>query len=351
MGKIKLWRPPLGQMGFFDVQNRLRSLDKAGDPLEILNNVIPWEEFRDTLRQALRNRERKSAAGRPPHDEVLMFKILVLQSLYNLADDRVEYQIKDRLSFMRFLGIGTEGIVPDAKTIWLYRNELSKDGWGEKLFQIFDGYLNKAGFSAKKGQIVDATFVEVPRQRNSKDENDQIKEGKVPEEWQSNPNKLRQKDVDARWTKKNEENHYGYKNHVNIDRKHKLIRNFKVTAASVHDSQALEDILDTNNGSRDIWADSAYKSEKIENLLEGKGIRSHIHDKGIRNHPLNELQKKWNHARSKIRVRVEHVFGHFAASMNDREWTRGVGEVRIRMKVSMRNLTYNFWRFSKLQAA
>lgn len=338
----------MGQLGFFDVQKRLRGLDEFGDPLETLNRLIPWEEFRGLLREALRNKERKSEAGRPPHDEILMFKILVLQSLYNLADDRAEYQIKDRLSFMRFLGLGTEGNVPDAKTIWQYRNELSQGGWIEKLFARFSGYLDKAGLKAEKGQIVDASFVEVPRQRNSKKENDQIKQGEIPAQWKKHPAKLRQKDVDARWTKKNNVNHYGYKNHVNIDSKNKLIRVFEVTTASVHDSQAIGSILDRKNSGKGFWGDSAYRSQKNQKMLAKKGLLSHIHEKAARSHPLTDQQNVWNKARSRVRVRVEHVFGHMAVSMDGGGWTRGVGLVRARMKIGMRNLTYNMWRFTHL---
>jgi len=128
--------PPVGQTGFFDLQDRLKSLDEMGDPLEALNRVIPWEEFRGLLRKALRDKERKSEAGRKPYDEVLMFKVLVLQALYNLGDDRTQFHIQDRLSFMRFLGLGIDGQVPDAKTIWLYHDTLAQGGWIDQLFVL-----------------------------------------------------------------------------------------------------------------------------------------------------------------------------------------------------------------------
>ncbi len=170
------------QTGLLDWQIRFRQLDKAGDPLAKLQNLVDWRLFRTDL-EPLREKERKSSAGRKPFDVVLMFKVLILQSLYNLSDDQAEFQIRDRLSFMRFLGLSLGDAVPDAKTIWLFREQLTEAGLTETVFQRFDTFLDENGFSARKGQIVDASIVPVPRQRNSREENRQIKEGEIPEGW------------------------------------------------------------------------------------------------------------------------------------------------------------------------
>ena len=240
------------QTGLFDWQQRFEELDKGGDPLVKLNTLVDWETFRPTL-EILRQKQRKSNAGRKPFDVVVMFNILILQSLYNLSDDQTEFQIRDRLSFMRFLGLTLGDRVPDAKTIWLFRDQLTEAGLVRTVFAQFDQFLRAHGFAAQKGQIVDASIVQAPRQRNRRDENQQIKDGQVPEDW--SPQKRRQKDVEARWTKKNGRNHYGYKNHIAIDAKHKLIRDYEVTSASVHDSQVFEALLDSKNSSRDVWAE------------------------------------------------------------------------------------------------
>src|SRR5688572_10575914 len=190
--------------GLFDLQFRLEELSRGGDPLVKLNSNIDWNVFRRTLGR-LRAGERLSNAGRPAFDTLLMFKVLVLQSLYNLADDRLEFQIRDRLSFMRFVGLDLCERVPDAKTIWLFRERLAQAGLVEKLFAQFDAELERQGFAARKGQIVDAAIVEAPRQRNTRGQNEHIKQtGQAQPEWAEHPNKLRQKDVDARWTQKNE---------------------------------------------------------------------------------------------------------------------------------------------------
>ncbi len=206
------------QSGLFDMEFRMRKIDSNGDPLKRLNELVDWELFRPVL-QKIREKKRKSNAGRKPFDVVLMFKILILQSLYNLSDDATEAQILDRLSFMRFLGLSIGDRVPDAKTIWLFREELKKAGIFLDLFVKFDRFLKANGFEAKKGQIVDATIVSVPKQRNKRKENEKIKSGKEIKEWSDN--KRRQRDVDARWTKKNGKAYFGYKNHISVDVKNK----------------------------------------------------------------------------------------------------------------------------------
>jgi IS5 family transposase len=296
------------QTGLFDLEFRLDKIDANGDPLKKIGTLIDWESFRSTLEAARdKDKERKSAAGRKPFDAVLMFKILILQSLYGLSDDAAEYQILDRLSFMRFLGLKQGDAVPDAKTIWLFRDMLTSAEAIDPLFDRFDTYLRKRGFAARRGQIVDATIVPVPVQRNTREENEAIKRGETPEGWEEHPAKLRQKDVDAAWTKKHGKSYYGYKNHVNVDVKHKLIRVWEVTDASVHDSIMMPILLDTNNSSGDVYGDSAYRSREIENDLLADGYRSKIHRKGARGRPLSEREKQGNKTKSRIRARVEHV--------------------------------------------
>src|ERR1700722_5445610 len=240
----------MGQLGFFDLSRRYEGLDVKDDPLVAIAAMVPWESLRPKLKASLitgglraSDVARKSPAGRKPWDEVVIFKALVLQALYNLSDEQMEYQLRDRLSFMRFLGLGLEDAVPDATTLWLYREALARDGTVETLFATFDRYLRDQGLLAMGGQIIDATIVAAPKQRNHRDENDAIKQGKTPAEWDAQPAKLRQKDTDARWTKKHGRSYYGYKNHISMDRRHKLVRRYTVTDAARHDSQELDALL------------------------------------------------------------------------------------------------------------
>jgi len=335
------------QTGLFDWQTRFEQLDNGGDPLVKLNDVVNWELFRKDL-EKLRDKGRKSNAGRKAFDAVLMFKILILQSLYNLSDDQLEFQIRDRLSFMRFLGLSLGDTVPDAKTVWLFREQLTEAKLVIKLFERFDKFLRKSGFTARKGQIVDASIVPAPRQRNSRDENSQIKEGQIPEGWSEN--KKRQKDTDARWTKKNGKTYYGYKNHIEIDAKHKFVRRYAITDAAVHDSNVFEELLDQKNSCRDVWADSAYRSQdKLEKLAK-QGFREHLQRKGCRNKKLTQRELQGNHTRSKIRSRVEHIFG-VQSQRAGCLIMRAIGLTRAAAKVGLRNLAYNIDRFSLLATA
>jgi IS5 family transposase len=332
------------QPGFFDWQNRFEKLDKTGDPLLKLTTAINWELFRAEL-EALRDKQRKSNAGAKPYDTVMMFKILIIQSLYNLSDEAVEYQILDRMSFMRFLGLHAADPVPDAKTIWLFREQLKAAGRMENLFKQFEGFLADNGYAAKRGQIIDASIVAAPRQRNSREENSMIKEGKTPDDWQEA--KKRQKDVDARWTKKNGKTYYGYKNHVDIDVKHKFIRGYAVTDASVHDSQVFEELLDENNSNRDVYADSAYRSEESIQRLEALGFREHLQRKGCKNRTLTKWEQQGNRTRAKTRSRIEHVFG-VQAMVAGNLIMRCIGIIRARIKIGLRNLAYNINRYGML---
>ena len=260
----------------------------------------------------------------------------------------MEYQLRDRLSFMRFVGLGLEDAVPDAKTLWLYREALAKAGAVEGLFNLFDGYLKAQGYLAMGGQIIDATLVPAPRQRNSRDDNATVKSGKTPAEWEKKPAKNRQKDKDARWTKKHGRAHFGYKNHISIDRRHKLVRRYAVSSASVHDSQKFDDVLDANNTASGVWADSAYRSQETEEKLAARGMTSHIHRRGSRNKPLTKRQEAANKTRSKVRARVEHVFGNQHNSMGGK-LVRTIGIVRATVKIGIQNLAYNMRRLVVLE--
>ena len=334
------------QPGFFDQEDRLTKLEKLGDPLPWLDSIVDWKVFRPLLK-VIHQKQRRSNAGSKPHDVTLMFKMLVLQALYNLSDDQTEFQVRDRLSFQRFLGLSPEDTVPDAKTLWLFREQLARHGLIDKLFQRFDEQLWASGLMSKGGQIVDASLVKVPKNRNTRDENQQIKEGKTPDGWDDKPNMKRQKDEDARWTKKHGKSHYGYKNHINIDKEHKLIRRYAVTDASVHDSQVFDDLIDDENGDRSVWADSAYRSEAREEQLREQGYKSRIHRKGSSRRALNKQEQATNHRRSKVRARVEHVCGDQRMRQGS-ILVRTKGKVRAAVKIGLMNLTYNMRRLEFL---
>lgn len=326
----------------FDLQDS--RLAKLGNPLVELGHAINWESFRPLLDQ-IHNKERKGNAGARPKDVVMMFKGLVIQNLYGLSDDQLEYQIEDRRSFQRFLGLNKHQRAPDAKTFWSFRNQLTELELMEPLFQQFTLQLNQAGYVARKGQIIDASIVSAPIQRNRKEENQRLNKGEIPEDWSTS--KRRQKDVDARWGKKNGRSHFGYKNHIQVDNANKLIRCYKTTDARVHDSRVFEELLDPNNSSRDVWADTAYRSKEKERLLKARKYRSRIHRSGHTNKPLTRQEKRGNHTKSKTRCRVEHVFA--AQSALRQKAVRCIGLTRVQTEIGMMNLVYNMRRFCYLE--
>ena len=330
------------QPGFFDLDARYTLLSEGGDPLERLSRIVSFDDFRPLLEDALERKDR-NLGGRPPMDAVMMFKILVLQSLYNLGDDATEYLIRDRLSFMGFLGLGLADRGPDAKTIWLYREHWTQAGVGEALFDRFDRVLRDEGFLAMGGQVVDASIVRVPARRNRRGENEAIKSGEVPGGWKDKPHQRAQKDMDARWTKKHGKSHFGYKNHVSVDRRHKLVRRHEVTDAAVHDSQLLGVLLDRGNTCSKVWADSAYRSGDAERRLKENGFITQVHRRGKRGKPLSKYQSQVNARRSRVRARVEHVFAFQESAMGGK-LVRTIGIARARTKIGMMNLVYNMRR-------
>lgn len=232
-----------GKKGFFDEGNNINHLSEIGNPLEMISKVIDFEMFRTTLESKLLNTNKKNNAGARPYDVVMMFKIMILQRYYGLGDKQIEYQIIDRTSFKKFLGLESGDKVPDEKTVWSFREQVTNAGLVEILFKEFRDYLESCSLIFNEGQLIDASFTLAPRQRNTRQENAKIKSGEGKDLWDDNPHKKSHKDIDARWTEKNGETFYGYKDHVKVDRKSKFIDNYVVTDASVHDSQALDALL------------------------------------------------------------------------------------------------------------
>ena len=335
--------------GLFDEQRRLEKLSKKQDPLERLSSHIDFEFFRKPLKAFFDKDVDRSKGGRPAYDYVLMFKILILQRYYNLSDDTIEYAILDRLSFMRFLGLGINDGVPDAKTIWLFRDKLTSGKMIEVLFNHLDRQLDNDGIIVHKGKLVDASIVEVPIQRNSRDENKGLKEGEIPADWSEN--KLRQKDTDAQWVMNNKKSFFGYKNHIKADVKTKLVTGYKVTTANIPDKDVVDELLTKKeDGYQPLYADSAYRSGDIEELCSTKKIESRIHEKGCRRKPLTKRQQQRNRRKSKIRARVEHIFGFMTNTMNEM-YLHYRNFVRNESAIGLMNLTYNLFRLVQLRVA
>lgn len=354
----------VGQPGFFDIDDRLKRLSDIGDQLEAFAGVVDFEIFRADLDAAL-NYGDGAKGGRPPYDPVMMFKILIVQAQNNLSDDRAEFLINDRLSFMRFLGLGLTDRVPDAKTIWAFRERLNKAGAIETLFDRFDEAIREAGYIPMSGQLVDASLISAPKQRNSEDEKRDVKAGRIPRDWRKNPAKLRQKDRDARWTvqfgkarvRKDGKPQpdiaiptFGYKTHTSIDKRYRLIRKWDVTDASRHDGRVLRrGLLDRTNTGAKVWADSAYRSKQNERFMEDHGFTSCVHHRKPRGKPMPANVRIGNATRSKHRAPVEHVFSYQKGPMALA--IRTIGLARAKVKIGLANIAYNMHRLVQLQRA
>lgn len=331
------------QYSFFGEGQALEALSRKGDPLVKLGQLVDFESLRPMLEKAC-IKPAKGPGGAPRWDAVLMFKLLVVQRLYGLSDEQAEYQTADRLSFRRFLGLGLCDCVPDSRTVWFYRETLSKAGVMDQAFNHYRDQLLAAGLITREGSLIDASFVTVPKQRNTREENEQLKQGKTPQDW----SQIRQshKDHDARWTRKGPDTFFGYKNHIKVDRDSKLIIGYKVTSASVNDGAAAIDLIDGSD--KVVHGDCAYNRDLVRDHLRRLGTRACFQMKGGRHVKLSEEQKRTNRWHSKTRVRVEHAFALIKNCIKI-EHLRYLGIRRIASAVALGNLLHNAIRLGQLR--
>jgi transposase, IS5 family len=345
------------QAGFFGLSDHLKRLSADGDPLEELGRVIDFESFRPILMAALGYSD-GSKGGRPPYDPVSMFKALILAAQNNVSDARMEYLIRDRLSWLRFLGFDLGAPTPDANTIRLFRERLTHAKALDALFADFDRQLKARGYLAMGGQIVDATLVAAPKQRNTADEKARIKAGETAGEiWPDQPAKAAQKDTDARWTlkfakaKAGEDGKkpvdiaipaFGYKSTISICRRFGFIRAGKTTDGARFDGRMLRDVVTSDNTASDVWADTAYRSQANETWLRKHGRASRIHRKKPRGRPMPANIARANAAKSSVRARVEHVWAQQKDKMG--LFIRTIGIKRAEAKITLANIAYNMNR-------
>ena len=329
---------------FADEHHR-KKIDALGDPLAEIESHIDFASLAAEV-DKVAPRPVSAQGGRPPYPTETMVRILVLKRLYNLSDEQMEYQLLDRMSYKRFCGLSNAANVPDRTTVWTFENRIGEAG-ASALFDGVSAQLLKKGFIARGGQIIDATLVPAPKQHNSRSEKALIGQDAMPASWR--PAKRRQKDLDATWTKKHGKSHFGYKLSINVDKKYKFIRRIETDTASTHDSQHFDNVFDTSNTSRDVYADRGYPSEDREAWLKAKGFGSQIQRKGKRNKPLSECQQRRNQRIAKTRARVEHVFA--GIEQMGGKMIRTVGQVRANFAMTMMAACYNLKRLVYFQKA
>lgn len=351
----KFWINNLNNTKIFDLKD---SID-----FELYRPIV--EGVMD-LEQQKSGRGKKSNAGRRPFDPVFMLKVLFLERILNMADEAFEDSLRSDMRLQAFLDIFDPREIPDARTIWRYRNLFSIYQVFEEIFEKHQQTIKKLDASVgEKSIIVDGSFVEAPKQRNTREENELIKKGLGASLWHDNPHKKCHKDIDARWTKKRQETHYGYKINVLVCAISKVITAVVPTAASVHDvvsgktliGQLTEhpEFLTTkkrvSKRSKDapcLYADSGYTGKEFDTLVSKKGWKPNVCEKAQRGTPLTNRQKKKNAKISSVRSRIEHVFGFIEESLNG-SVLRSVGMIRARAWSFLTCWVYNCCRVCCLQ--
>ena len=328
----------------FAAEEREQKLNRKGDLLFTLNQHVNFVALAVEI-DHIAPRPSDKRGGRPPYPTELMVRVLVLQHLYNLSDEALEYQLLDRLSFQRFCGLRHSSTIPDANTLWVFRERISAAGGADALFDAVQRQLQQHGFIARGGQIVDATLVEAPKQHFHKEEKALLEQAATPAGW--TPAQRRQKDTEASWTKKHGKSYHGYKLNISADRKYKLIRKRHISTAKEHDTNHFEAVLDRANTSRDVWADKGYEDQSREQRLNQGSWRLHIQHKAKKGKPPSDCQKRRNTRIARPRARVEHVFGSICAMGG--KAIRSIGLARAVFGLSIKAAVYNLRRLCSLK--
>jgi transposase, IS5 family len=330
----------------FIAESREAKLSQFTGRLDRLASLVDWQGLARAVNDATGREGQRPKGGRPPYPTEALLKIVVLQQLYgNLSDEEMEYCLLDRMSWQTFTGLAGHHHLPDARTIWAFKNLLAQEGGAQALFEIVGAQLAAAGLRACGGQIVDATFVTVPKSRVTDEERTQLNNGHTPEAWSAK--EAAHTDAEARWAIKGGLAFYGYKAHINCDQKHKLIRAIDVTPANVDDRVPLEGLLDTSQtrleSGKTVHADRGYHSQAVREMLKDKGLIDGVARKDDpKRYDQTEIHDR-NRRLSKIRARVEHVFGDWEQSSGKR--LRCIGKVRAKAQMIIRACVYNLRRW------
>ena len=333
----------------FIAEHREAKLAQFTGRLDHLSRRVDWQSLARAVNEATGREGPRPKGGRPPYPTEALLKVVVLQQLYgNLSDEEMEYCLLDRMSWQTFTGLSGHRHLPDARTIWAFKELLASQGGADALFRVVGEQLAAAGLKARGGQIVDATFVTVPKTGLNDTEKETVKRGETPAHWSDK--QAAHKDTDARWTKKRNQSFYGYKAHINADQKHKLIRAIEVTPANVDDRTPLDGLLDDSDARKQagktVHADRGYHGEAVREMLKRKGLIDGVARTDDPNrYDQSDLHER-NRALAKIRARVEHVFGDWWQSSG--KTLRCIGKVRATSQTILRACVYNLRRWVTL---
>lgn len=330
----------------FIAEAREAKLAQFTGRLDRLTTLVDWQGLARAVNDATGREGHRPKGGRPPYPTEALLKIVVLQQLYgNLSDEEMEYCLLDRMSWQTFTGLAGHRQLPDARTIWAFKNLLAQEGGAEALFDVVGQQLAAAGLEARGGQIVDATFITVSKTHVTDEERTQLNEGRTPESWTAK--EVAHTDCDARWAIKGRRAFYGYKAHINCDQQHKLIRAVDLTPANVDDRVPFEGLLDTRPErlahGKTAHADRGYHGKEVREMLKDNGLVDGVARKDDPQcYDQTEIHER-NQKLSKIRARVEHVFGDWQQSAG--KTLRCIGKIRAKGQTMVRAVVYNLRRW------
>ena len=335
----------------FAVHSRQQKLNQFTQVLDRLIRLVDWVSLAKVVNDKTGREQDRPKGGRPPYPTQALLKIIILQQLYgNLSDEEMEYALLDRMSWQHFIGLAHARDLPDARTIWAFKNQLAQVGGAATLFADVQRQLAAAGLMAKGGQLIDATLVSAPKVHLTTDEKESVDKGETPAHWSAKV--AAHKDIDAHWTAKRNQWTFGYKAHINADQANKLIQIIDVTPANVSDTTVFAPLLDTtperSQHGKTVHADRGYDSAKNRSLLKTMNLRDGI----ARNDDRKRYDQTDIHQRNKrlakIRGRVEHVFGGWEKTMG--KHIRCVGLIRAKAAITLQALVYNLRRWVTLDS-
>lgn len=332
----------------FSAQEREAKLNQLGDVLQQMNAHVDFGRLAKVIESKLNvgsSSISRTKGGRPSYPIELMVRILCIQQLYKLSDDAMEYQLLDRCTFQRFCGLEYSASIPDAKTIWHFKERLRQARGADLLFSELNQQLKAKGYRARGGQLIDATLIPSPIQHHRKADKAELKAGQIPKDWTDA--KRSQTDLDASWTKKHSKSYHGYKQSLNVDHKYKFIRKVHHSSANEHDSLHLEKVLDNDNSSKTFTVDKGYENKERERRLQAEGWRPQIQRKAKKGKLISATQKHRNRRLASPRARVEHVFA--TLSQMGGKGVRCIGLERVDATLTLRAMAYNLKRLCFLE--
>jgi transposase, IS5 family len=315
--------PRDNQVTFFDLV-----MQQRGTTNRVLETITREVDFREAEQ---RIEATYSHSGRPACRVGVLLRVMILQHLYGLSDPQAEEQLKDRLSFQKFVQLGTHEAVPDETTICRFRQRLIECQLHEQLLELLNGQLEARGYIVKRTTLVDATLIESSRKRPNAQ---MARQGKAP-------------DADARYTRKYHQSYYGYKAHVSSDGEHQLIRTAIISPANANDADLLEHVAPLDSGS--LYADKAYDTKVNQAWLQAQGIENQIIKKGAHHIKLTEQDQQENRRKSRVRRGIERIFAHWKKWQHYRR-VRYLGLARNQLELTLKAVAYNLKRLAGIPA-